>query len=135
MIGTLSINSFTRISLTFFSLLVLSLPAIGYAGSPHTCPNGHQAQNLGGSTSFSFIFKKDCSPYNSGAVAWKFDIYRYSDNARICGGGSYDIPPSSKTISCAGLPIGPYPRVKVVISYKTSTNGSWMTHTELYGNN
>jgi hypothetical protein len=134
--GTRSINSSILVTLTFFSLLVLDLPVVGYAGSPHTCPSEHQGQNLGGSSSFSFVFKKDCPNYSSsGAVAWKFDIYRYSDNTRLCGGGEYSVPPTPKTISCSGLPIGSYPRVKVVISYKTSTNGSWMTHTELYGNN
>jgi hypothetical protein len=117
-------------------LLILGVPMLGFTQQPHTCPNGHQGQSLGGRTSFTFTFAKNCSPYTSNTVEWKFVVYRYADNTPIpgCSWGPFTVGTTPRAHYCNGLPLGAYPRVKVIINYKTSPNGSWMTHTELYGN-
>lgn len=121
-------------SLMLGCLLIFSIPVVGMAQAPHTCPSGHQGMSLGGNTNFNFIYAKNCSPYTSSAIAWRYDVYRYADNVWLCGEGPNAIGQTPRTKSCSGLPLGAYPRVKVVISYQTTSGGSWMTHTELYGN-
>lgn len=118
------------------TLLVLGVPMLGFAQQPHTCPNGHQGQSLGGVTSFNFTFAKDCSPYTSNTIEWKFFIYRYADNTLIpgCSWGPFTVGTTPRTHNCAGLPLGAYPRVKVVINYKVPGSQTWMSHPEIYGN-
>lgn len=119
-------------------LLVLGTPISGFAQTPHTCPNGaHQGQSLGAVPSYTFHFEKNCSPYTSNTVEWKFTIYKYSDNTLLCNSGPFTVGQTYRDLPCGPtppLPLGSYPKVKVVISYKTTQGGSWMTHTELYGN-
>lgn len=123
------------LGLALLSLLVLGTPVSGFAQSPHTCPNGaHQGQSLGGVDSYDFVFAKNCSPYTSGTIEWKYSILRWSDNFQLCSGGPANVPPTPWTVNCANLPRGSYPKVKVIIYYKTTQGGSWMTHTELYSN-
>ena len=133
------------VSLMFLSLLVLGIPVSGFAleappgTSPHVCTtnNSHQPTNLGGVTSFPFLFAKVCSPAASLAVQWKFFIYNYDNNALLCSWGPFNLPPITQSKTCGptpALPMADYQIVKVVINYKTSTAGAWMTHTELFIN-
>lgn len=123
------------LGLAMLSLLVFGNPVSGFAQTPHTCPNGvHQGTSLGGVTSLNFVFAKDCPPYTSSTISWKWSILRYSDNVQLCSGGPTNVPPTPIPVNCGGLPLGSYPKVKVVIYYQTTQGGSWMSHTELYGN-
>ena len=130
------------VSLMFLGLFVLGTPVSGFAaGTPHTCPGAHQAPNLGGVNELDFIFRKVCPPDTSAAVQWKFFIYNNDTNILIdnCQWGPFNIPPSPPATPkhCGPtppLPHAPHQIVKVVINYKTSLLGGWMTHTELYSN-
>ena len=116
-------------------LLIFGVPMLGFTQQPHTCPNGHQGQSLGGVTSFNFTFAKNCSPSTSNTIEWKFAIYNYSNtNNPICSWGPFSVGTTPRTHTCNGLPLGPYPRVKVIIYYKVPGSLTWMTHPELYGN-
>jgi hypothetical protein len=124
------------IKVILLGLLILGTPLAGFTQTPHTCiNNAHHPQSLGGRATYTFPYAKDCSPYTSGAIAWKYFVYRYSDNVYLCGEGPNNIPPVTRNYACpATLPTGAYPKVKVIIHYQTSPGGSWMTHTELFGN-
>ena len=121
------------VSLMFLGLLVLGTPVSGFAGSPHTCPSSHQAGSLGGVPELDFVFAKVCSPETSAAITWKAFIYNDSDGTLLCSMPQVNLPPYTKTKHCGPTPPLP-PYVKVVINYKTSALGSWMTHTEYYTN-
>ena len=127
--------SVVTISVVTF-LFVLGVPMLGFAQQPHTCPNGHQGQSLGGVDSFRFTFAKNCSPYTSNTIEWKFAVYRYADNTLIsgCSWGPFLVGTTPRTHTCTGLPHGPYPRVKVIIYYKVPGSMTWMSHPEIYGN-
>lgn len=131
-----SLFSFTIMSLTFLSLLVLSLPVSGFAQTPHTCkPNwsAHQSNTLGGVTSFPFAFAKSCTA-NSNATKWTIYVYNYNAQAiPICTYGPMNLPPDTFTATCSPLPKGPGYQVKVVINFERST-GSPMSHSESYFN-
>jgi hypothetical protein len=124
------------LGIILLSLLVLGVPSEGFTQTPHTCLNNqHHPQSIGGKTHYTFWYAKNCPPYTSGAIAWKYFVYRYSDNVYLCGEGPNSIGTTPRSYNCpAALPTGAYPKVKVVIHYQTSPGGSWMTHTELFGN-
>jgi hypothetical protein len=121
------------VSLLFISLFVLGIPIAGLAGSPHSCPsNAHLPGSIGGQSSYDFNFAKNCSPDTSAAVQWKFFIYNYDDGTLICSGGPYSIGTTPLSFPCGPLPSPA--TIQVVINYKTTANGSWMTHTDLTSN-
>lgn len=116
--------------------LSLGIPKEGRAQSaPHTCASGVHQTNLGNVNSYNFVRTRSCPNYpTSNAVLWKIDVYN-SSNTRICGEGWIAVPPDPRSYFCPGpLPKGGYGVVKVVISYRTWSNGSDMTHTELFSN-
>lgn len=120
---------------TVLTLLNLGAPVLGFTQQPHTCPNGHQGQSLGGKTRVKFTFAKNCSPYTSKTTEWKFAIYNYDNlNNPICAWGPFPVGTTPRTHTCAGLSLGPYPRVKVIIYYKVAGSMTWMNHPETYGN-
>lgn len=138
------------VSLMFLSLLVLGIPASGLA-QPHTCKldvSGHwptSPKGLGGVTVFNFLFARDCTT-PSNAITLKWSINKYSDNSPLCVGGPVDItststPPYTVSVTCGQghnsdppLPTGPGPKVKVILSYQTTSGGSWMNHPEIFYN-
>jgi hypothetical protein len=123
----------TSCSFVFLSLLALGTPVSSYGGTPHTCPGGtHQGASLGGGASKNFEFRKNCASETSLAVQWKFSIYNDATGQLISGciWGPYTIGSTTQTKTCSSTPT----RVRVVINYKTSSTGSWMTHTEWYTN-
>jgi hypothetical protein len=123
------------LSLFFLGLLVLGIPVSGFAQSPHSCLanlTGHQTSPLSRTSSFTFWFAKNCPPYTSATLSWKWSILRYSDNVQVCSGGPQAVPPTPISFQCNSLPVGQY--VKVVIYYQTTSGGSWMSHSELFSN-
>jgi hypothetical protein len=134
-----SFFTLTFVSLMFVGLLVLGIPVSGFA-QPHTCKSdlsGHWPSSpygLGGVTSFTFLFARDCTT-PSGAITLKWFINKYSDNSSLCVGGPVNItststPPYTVSVPCGSLPIGLGPQVKVTLSYQATSGGSWMNHPE-----
>jgi hypothetical protein len=119
------------LSFFFLELFVTGIPVIGFAGTPHPCPGGvHQGPSLGGGGTKTFEFRKNCSPDSSYAVRWKATIYNDSTGAVVCSFPETALPPDTKSLTCSGVP----QYVRIVLSYKTSILGGWMTHTETFTN-
>lgn len=141
------------VSFTFIGLIVLGIPVSGFA-QPHPCTKdasgnlvGHlnlSPTGLGGATStFTFLFAKNCPTSTSSAISLKWAVTRYSDGTSLCSGGPVDLkstssPPYTISFTCnpaaPGFPTGAWPQVKVVLSYQTSVGGSWMNHPDIFAN-
>ena len=125
------------VALALVSLLIIGIPTNGFAGTPHACKldlSAYQPENLGGVTTHTFTIAKDCPPDNSQTTAWKWHVIRSDNNIVLCSGESLMLPPDTVSFKCAGLPVGKGKTIAVIIDYKTSSNGSWLTHTEWFVN-
>ena len=123
------------VGLMFIGLLVLGIPVAGFAGTPHTCPNDtHQAGSLGGVPALPFVFAKNCASETSLAITWRAFIYDDTPakvGTLLCSMPQTSLPPNTQSLSCGPtLPA----LVKVLIHYKTSPLGGWMSHPENYTN-
>jgi hypothetical protein len=118
------------LSLTFIGLFVLGIPVAGFAQTPHSCPGGnHLPDSLGGVQQADFDLWRDCSPDSSRAIRWKAWIYN-GNGAVLCQINEEAVPAGLKHLwHCGPTPNPLTATMTVTVSYKTSTLGSWMTHT------
>jgi hypothetical protein len=125
------------LSLMFIGLSVWGIPVAGFAGTPHSCPGGvHLPGGIGGVTSYNFNLAKNCSPETSAAIRWKAWVYDANGNvACTFAEAAVPPPPSVAAWQCGPTPALPRGQtLTVIIHYKTSTYGSWMSHSNNVSN-
>ncbi len=119
---------FTRIfvSLVFLSQLILGIPSLGFAATPHACnttvnPFAHLGFHIGSVSTFTWTFHIAC-PTNSFANRWDLIVKNFQTNATLCSKTNANIPNDSLP-SCPTAPV-----MKVIIQFDGSMTG--MNHTE-----
>ena len=125
-----SVCALTFVGFMLLGILNLATPISGFAGSPHPCPGGtgsaHLGNSLGGVASYTFVFAKNCAGDTSLAVRWKALVTNDDNGATLCQFPETALPPDTKSLACG--PTLP-PKIRLVLSWKTSALGSWMHHT------
>ena len=126
-----SLSTWTCLSLMFIVLFALGIPVEGFAQTPHSCPGGNHLPVSLGTVQVQqadFDLWRDCPADSSRAIRWKAWIYDGSGNV-LCSIPEEAVPGGLKHLWHCGPTPPLTSTLTVTITYKTSTLGSWMTHT------